>query len=140
MNTEDLGDFTIDRDGSFLRWKAHDVHLGGSELLMATDRDYRVEREIERAQIDNIAEVLAHMRTTRGLRQSVISGLSGRQVRRLEKGDSHLTGDPAEKLAGSFGMSTGDFLEELSRLSSYVLRSKGEQRSPDKSSEKLDVA
>ena len=122
LKEDEVSQFEIDEDGSYLYWESRDIHLGVSELLKETDRDYLVELEIGRAQKDHIGRALVHMRAERQIRQSDFAGLSARQVRRLEKGDSQLTADSAQKLASSLGLQIEDFLAELSKLSFEITR------------------
>jgi transcriptional regulator with XRE-family HTH domain len=63
------------------------------------------------------------MRDERGLRQSDIPGLSERQVRRIEKAISRLSGDAANRFAAAFGMSVEYFLDQVARAAASADRS-----------------
>lgn len=119
LSEEELRDFEIDADGSFLHWSAHDIHLGPSQLLQAVDPAELADIEIGRYRAENTAAALKHMRESKRLTQTDIQGLSDRQVSRLENGRSRLTADAAEKWATALGMDLVDFLQELGGLLSY---------------------
>lgn len=110
----ELASFELDSSGSYLYWASKDLHLGASQLLQAVDPTYLTDVEIQRYAMDKVSLALLDMRQSRSLNQGDIPGLSERQVRRLEREESRLTVDAAEKLAAAFGLSLGEFLSELS--------------------------
>ena len=55
------------------------------------------------------------MRDERRLRQSDIRGLGERQVRRIKKAISRLSGDAAKRFAAAFGMNVAYFLDQVVR-------------------------
>lgn len=116
LGDEELAAFELDDDGSYLRWPDLDLDLGVSSLLQAADPAYLAEVEIERLAREDVGTLLREMRESRGLRQRDVPGLSERQVRRLEKGTSHLTADAARQFAEAFDLSTDRFLRRLGRL------------------------
>jgi hypothetical protein len=114
MDTEALGHFELDEDGSFLYWPAADLHLGASQLLQAVDPSYLAEVEVRRYPASAATGALiADLRENRGLRQRDIEGLSERHVRRIEQGIARLTGDSAAKLARAFGLELHEFLLQI---------------------------
>ncbi len=106
-------DFELDEDGSFLHWPDHDLFLGVSQLLQAVDPAYLADIEIERYARDFTGAAVFEMREARSLRQADISGLSERQVRRIEQGVSRLTAGAATRFATAFDQSLRDFLDDL---------------------------
>lgn len=121
---ESIQDFEIDDAGSYLRWPQMDLDLGVSALLQAVDPAYLAEVEIDRLAREDTGRALRAMRKERGLRQSDVSGLGERQVRRLEKGASRLTSSAAREFAESFDLPLDRFLELLGRR----LREQTEER------------
>lgn len=116
MQAREIERFELDEDGSFLYWPEHDLHLGVSQLLQAVDPSYLVEIEINRLPGSKAVGVaITRMRDERGLRQSDIPGLSERQVRRIEKGISRLSGDAANHFAAAFGIDVAYFLDQVAR-------------------------
>jgi DNA-binding transcriptional regulator YiaG len=115
MHSNELENFELDEDGSFLYWAQADLRMGASELIQAVDPMYLADIEIKRHREDNAGAALRSMREQRGLKQADIPGISERQVRRLEKGVSRLTSDAALLLAHAFDLTIEDFLQELGR-------------------------
>ncbi len=114
MDTEELGRFELDEDGSFLYWPAADLHLGASQLLQAVDPSFLADVEVRRYPASAaMGAFIAELREHRGLRQRDIEGLSERHVRRIEQGIARITGDSAAKLAGAFGMELDEFLFQI---------------------------
>jgi hypothetical protein len=120
----DRAEFTVDEDGSYLHWPAHDLHVGVSQLLQEVDPAFMTDVAIERNEYDKVGQALSAMRDDRGLRQSDIPGISVRQVSRVEKGTSRLRYTAARKFASAFGMDTGAFLDELGRRAAALHNSK----------------
>ena len=112
---EGLSEFVIDSSGSFIHWPSLDLHLGASQLLQAVDPMHLAEIEIRRYATSKISTALAMIREAAGLRQSDIDGLSERHVRRLEKEESRLTTEAAERYASTLGCPLDEFLAHLSR-------------------------
>ena len=115
LDAEAFSDFEIDESGSYLYWATVDAHIGASQMLQAVDPMYLADIEIERYALQKLSLALLDMREDRALRQSDISDLSERHVRRLEKEEVRLTLEAAEKYARAFGQTLSDFLDELSR-------------------------
>lgn len=113
---EELDQYTLDEDGSFIAWRKSDVHLSPAQLLQAVDPSELADAEIERFRRENTAVAIQKMREQRGLRQSDIASLSERQVSRLENGRSRLTADSASKFAKAFGLSMKEFFDEIGEL------------------------
>ena len=62
------------------------------------------------------------LREARGLRQKDVSDLSERQVRRIEQGVSRLTEPSARAFADAFGVTLGEFLDEVARRASALAK------------------
>lgn len=110
---DEVADFRIDVDGSFIEWPRQDLHVDASGLLKEVDPTCLAQLEMERLPSDRTGEALARMRDAAGLRQVDVEGLSERHVRRIEKGVSELTLEAARSFATAFEMELGDFLNEL---------------------------
>jgi transcriptional regulator with XRE-family HTH domain len=120
LSAADRVRFTVDEDGSYLYWPAHDLHLGVSQLLQEVDPAFMVDVAIERNEHDKTGAALRAMREQRGLRQSDIPGISVRQVSRVEKGTSRLRYGAAQRFAAAFGLETSVFLDELARVAAAI--------------------
>ncbi|HEX2081501.1 MAG TPA: helix-turn-helix domain-containing protein [Longimicrobium sp.] len=118
LKADERAAFVIDPDGSYLRWPAHDLHLGVSQLLQEVDPAFMTDLAIQRNERDRVGPALRAWREELGLRQADVPGLGERQVSRIETGVSRLTFDAARKFARAFGMEAGLFLDELARRTS----------------------
>ena len=110
----EFGRFEIDSAGSCLYWPCQDIHMGPSQMLQAVDPVFLAEVEIRRYEMENVSQALEDMRNDRRLKQTEITGLSERHVRRLEKEEVRLTVEAATRFAGAFGLTLSGFLDELS--------------------------
>lgn len=107
--------FEVDVDGSHLYWPSADLHLGVSQILQNADPMYLADIAIERNGQDHTGAALRRLREEHGLRQADITGLSERQVRRIEDGISRLRVETAEKFATAFGIDLGVLLDQVGR-------------------------
>ncbi len=110
----DLEQFEVDSDGSFVYWPILDVHLGWDQLLQAVDP----ERALKAGQKDRdfnrrYGAAIRRMRENSGLRQSDISGLSSKQVGRIESGECRATHRAITSLAKAHGLSVVDYLNRV---------------------------
>lgn len=115
LSSESFRAFELDTSGSYLHWPEADLHLGPSQMLQAVDPMYLADVEIQRYAMEKISLALLEMREERELKQTEISGLSERQVRRLENEESRFTVDAAKRYAETFALSLEELLAELSR-------------------------
>lgn len=96
--------FVIDEDGSFLYWPHDDIHIDIDTLKYHTNPKYRKKADLKRLQYNRkFGDTLKQLRKEASLRQSDIPGLSARQVRRIENGETPVTAGTLEKLAAALG-------------------------------------
>jgi histone H3/H4 len=139
MRGGEIENFELDHDGSFLYWPEHDLHLGVSQLLQAVDPSYLADIEIRRLPGSTaVGAAITRMREERGLRQGDIPGLSERQVRRIEKAISRLSGDAANRFAAAFQMEVVHFLEQVARAAVSADRSQVSEEDEEESSRSAD--
>ena len=120
LERDELKDFTIADDGSYLHWPAADVHLGLEDLKILTDSELREHVEAERVlQSERTGTAIRTLRRRCELAQSSIPELSERQVRRIERG-AGTSVSALRKLARAHRMSLSDYVDELARISSSV--------------------
>lgn len=117
---EEWDQFEINVDGSHLHWPAGDIHLGVSQILQSADPMYLADIAIERNRQDHTGAALRRLREEGGLRQADITGLSERQVRRIEDGISRLRVETAEKFATAFGIDLGILLDRIGRYAGEI--------------------
>lgn len=115
---DQLSDFTIADDGSYLHWPATDVHLGLEDLKILVDPNLRERVEAEKLlQSERIGTSIRTLRRSCKLTQASIPGVSERQVRRIENGATTSV-SALRKLARAHGMSLTDYVNEIARIAS----------------------
>lgn len=119
MTREALADFEVSETGSRIHWNDGDVDLNLDVIRAYADPDVRRKHEAERRQeAARYAGAIRKLREERGIRQAGIAGLSERQVRRLEEGQTLPHSATLKKLAAAHGMAVEDYLRELAKRSS----------------------
>lgn len=117
IEREKRAEFEIDSDGSCLHWPEGDIHLGYGAFREAVDpvfREHVLRRE--RLAVEKHGRAIARLRKRHGVRQDAIQGLSGRQVRRIERGEAYPRVSTLEKLARAHRLSLDEYLDGLARL------------------------
>lgn len=105
--------FEIADDGSYLYWPNADIHIDLETIWCAIDPERRARSErLKLAHDKEIGSAVALLRKKYGLRQSDIPGLSERQVRRIENGES-ASHDAFKHFAKAVGKKVEDYLDEL---------------------------
>lgn len=122
LPVEEQGQFEVNVDGSHLYWPSGDIHLGVSQILQNVDPMYLADIAIERNRQDHTGAALRRLREEHRLRQADITGLSERQVRRIEEGISRLRVETAEKFATAFGIELGALLHQVGRYAGEIHR------------------
>jgi hypothetical protein len=104
-------DFSIDPDGSFIYWPDLDVHLGWRQFLQAVD-PAQVRLAQQRSAGFN-ERYGAAIRRVRRISQSIVEGLSDRQLRRIEHGESPATTRAIAALAKAHGLDSNAYMDKL---------------------------
>jgi DNA-binding transcriptional regulator YiaG len=119
MTPAALANFEVSETGSRIHWKDGDVDLNLDVIRAYADPDVRRQHEAERRkEAARYAGAIRKLREERGLTQARIAGLSERQVRRLEEGDTLPQSSTLKKLAAAHEMSVEAYLKELAKRSS----------------------
>jgi hypothetical protein len=110
------GSFQVSADGSHLHWPLADVHIDLESIRCAADPEAHA-RSARAAALHNrlYGRAVAEYRKRRGLRQADVSGLSERQVRRIEQGGL-LTRAALESFANAHGLSLRAYLDAIAAL------------------------
>lgn len=107
-------DFEIQIDGAFLHWAAHDVDLDLESVVLATDPEKGRAAALARlAEDEAFGRAVRALRTSMDVLQSGVPGLSDRQVRRIESGQSTATSASVDALAAAHGMDADAYLEAV---------------------------
>lgn len=111
---KDRREFEIDAEGAFLYWPSHDVHLGWSQFRQLIDPAavLRVQQKSERFN-RRYGEAIRTLREEHGLKQSDISRLDARTIRRIEKGQTRATTRALTRLAEAHGLAPNVYMHEV---------------------------
>jgi hypothetical protein len=130
MPTGALTKFELTASGSRLRWPDADVDINLDTIREHADPEVRRQHEAcARQEAARYADAIRRFREERGLKQSDIDGLTDRQVRRLEEGDTVPQIDTLRRLAAAHGMTVDDYLRELAKRSRKSSRRPATRRS-----------
>lgn len=113
MSKDEVANFEVDPDGSFLYWPAHDIHLGWSQFLQAS-KPMDLLKAKQRQSTFNIryGESIRRVRMAHGIKQTEVVGLTDRQISRIEHG-SRATHKALASLAAAHGLGLNAYLSEL---------------------------
>ncbi|MGA3123069.1 MAG: DUF2442 domain-containing protein [Polyangiaceae bacterium] len=118
LNAADRAKFELSTSGSRLRWPSADVDINLDTIREHADPEARRAHEVEaRREAARYADAIRRFRQERGLKQSDIEGLTDRQVRRLEEGETVPQIATLRRLAAAHGMSIDDYLQALAKRS-----------------------
>ena len=116
MKPESLSKFQVSISGSRIHWDDGDVDLNAESIRAMADPQVRQQQEtLRRQEAARYAKAIRGLREERGLRQADIEGLTSRQVRRLEDGETIPHSATLKKLATAHGMTVDVYLRELAR-------------------------
>ena len=112
-----LRNFSIDPDGSFIYWPDLDVHLGWNQLLQAVDpTELRKAQQRSAGFNERYGAAICRAREAAGIPQARIEGLTERQVRRIEQGESRATSAAIAALARAHRLDANAYMERLAKL------------------------
>ena len=118
MSASELADFELSESGSAMHWDAGDVDLNLDSILYYVDpKIRRAHDKASREEAARYAGAIRTLRQERGLTQAEIPGLTARQVRRVEQGQSTPRSETLRKLAAAHGLSLDAYLKELAKRS-----------------------
>jgi hypothetical protein len=108
--------FVIDPDGSFLYWPDLDFHLAWNQLLQAVDpAELRKAQQRSAGYNKRYGAAIRRVREAAGIRQSKVEGLTERQLRRIEQGESRATTSALTALAKAHGLEANAYMERLAK-------------------------
>jgi len=114
LSPRSLKNFEIHADGAYVHWPQADVHLGWDQLHQMVDAQARLAAINERVEFrQEHGQAIRALRREFGLTQSAIEGLTGRHLRRIEKGEQPLTHKALLALARAHGMVADEYSAAL---------------------------
>lgn len=115
--TDEWGELQVAEDGSYVHWPEPDVHMDLGGLQRMVDPAAREAARVERVRSQQgFGAAVAELRKAAGLTQSAITGVTGRQVRRMESGEVFPRVSTLKKLAEAHGQSTAEYLDALAKV------------------------
>ncbi len=115
-DSEELKNFEIDEDGSFLYWPRVDVHLGWEQCLYSVDPAAALAAKNKTARFNKrYGAAVRSFREERGLTQGEIRGLTERHLRRVEKGEVLASKATLETLASSHELPLDEYMKEVAK-------------------------
>lgn len=112
----ELGHFHVAEDGSYIHWPNQDIHLDLDSLQCVLDPECKTRADQVRLLADKkFGSAVAFLRSKSGLNQTDITGISERQVRRIEHGE-RATLQSLRLLAEAHKMELNDYLDEIAQL------------------------
>ncbi|MFU8891136.1 MAG: helix-turn-helix domain-containing protein [Anaerosomatales bacterium] len=114
LSERERASFVIDPDGSYLYWEASDTHVGLEMVRFAIDPTFRETALLGKLAFDRrFGDAVRVIREETGLRQTDISGLSARQVSRIEAGPGTPRQQTLHKMATAHSMTVTEYLERV---------------------------
>ncbi|MDR3614818.1 MAG: helix-turn-helix domain-containing protein [Candidatus Obscuribacterales bacterium] len=117
---EERSEFSIERFGNHVHWTKSDVHLNVDAIRCAVDGNFRRRRDIEALTKNELyGKAVAYLRKQRGISQQEImrmTGVTDRQLRRVERQGHSLTTQMVEHLAKAHGMSQNEYLSAVAHV------------------------
>jgi hypothetical protein len=112
-----LKNFSVSASGSRLRWPDEDIDLNLEAFRELADPDVLAENQDRfRREAKQYAAAIKALRKSKGLKQGEITGLSERQVRRLESGDVYPHSSTLNKLAAAHDLPAAEYVRQLAAL------------------------
>jgi len=112
--------FIIAEDGRYIHWAKDDIHLDIETLEYHTNERYRKESDTKKLQYHrNLGAAIKAIRQDSGIQQSDIPGLSARQLRRIENGETTVTTKALGKIASGHNMTLEEYLDLIAIRISY---------------------
>jgi hypothetical protein len=106
--------FEIDEDGSFIYWPEFDAHLGWAQLQQLVNPEAALKAFQESREFNNrYGKAVQKIRELAGLKSSAISGISEKQLRRIENGECQLTSNAIEVLSQAHKLAPNEYMMKL---------------------------
>jgi len=128
LSETELSMFELNASGSRIHWPSGDIDINLDTIREHADPRIRKQHELERRrEAARYGDAVRRLREDNGLKQSGIHGLSERQVRRLESGDTIPHTGTLKKLATAHEMQVDDYLKELAKRTRVARRAREDE-------------
>lgn len=116
----DRDKFEIASDGSCLHWDKQDIDLDLDTFRYAIDPKWRAAKDRESLLHNKrFGKAVAELRRDRDLTQNGFIGVSEREIRRIEKGQTLPRTSTLEAIASGHAMTLDEYLAEVARRIRY---------------------
>ena len=106
--------FEIDEDGSFIYWPELDVHLGWAQLQQMVNPEAALKASQKSREFNKRhGRAVQKVREQAGLKPGGISGISGKQLQRIENGECRLPSNAIEVLSRSHKLAPNEYMKRL---------------------------
>lgn len=113
VGSDDISNFEIDKQGSYLYWPQYDIHLDLEALRVASDPELKAKIKAKSIAYDErYGEAIKNIRRKYNLNQDDFE-ISDKQIRRYEHGAQRPTFKSYKIMASAHGLSVEKYLEEL---------------------------
>jgi len=113
---DEIRNFEIDADGSFIYWPGLDVHLGWEQFLQIVDpAELRKAQQRSKVFNERFGAAIRSVREKAGIAQSKIEGLTERQVRRIEQGECRATSSAIIALSKAHVLMPNAYMESVAK-------------------------
>jgi len=114
--SDELSEFEIDPDNSYLYWPSADVHIGVESIRVVVDPELHTKLRVEAiAYEEAFGRAIRALREGQGIRQRDIPNLSAKQVGRIERGEARPRLETLRSLAAAHGMEVDVYLDALAK-------------------------
>lgn len=116
-----INEFEIDEDGFYVYWPKLDVHLGWPQLNQLVNPEAAF-KALQKSQEFNkrYGGAVQKVREEEGLKVDSITGLSEKQLRRIEGGECRLTSNAIEVLAKAHKFTPNEYMKKLSEAMDHA--------------------
>jgi len=106
--------FEIDEDGSFIYWPELDLHLGWTQLQQLVNPEAALKASQKNQDFNTrYGKAVQKVRQQAGLKPGAISGISEKQLRRIENGECRLTGNAIQALSQAHKLTPNKYMTKL---------------------------
>jgi phosphopantetheine adenylyltransferase len=114
VDSSRIQEFEIDEDGAFIYWPEFDLHLGWAQLQQLVDPVAALKASQESQEFNKrYGRAVQKVRVQTGLKPIEISGISDKQLQRIENGECRLTTNAIEVLSKAHKLAPNDYMTKL---------------------------
>jgi hypothetical protein len=111
---DQIRQFHLHTHGRYLHWPQWNIHLGWNQFLQAVDpQELHHARQRSLKYNRQYGKAIRAFRESLSLTQNHIEGLTDRQIRRIETGESRATTAAMQSLADAHGLTVNQYMQEI---------------------------